>query len=130
MATKGTPNGGLDLIADRVYISGADFTLVAYLNAADSLNAATVASDLTQPATANGYAPITLDGTWTSTNGITGYTPNPSWTPTGSWGGAVTGVAMISGTEVVHFMDLDSAYTVAQQTAGTPLTVDLDTVVA
>ena len=67
MATKGTPNGGLDLIADRVYTSGADFTLVAYQNAADSLSAATVASDLTQPATANGYAPITLNGTWTST---------------------------------------------------------------
>ena len=132
MATEGTPNGGLDnVIADRVYISGADLTLVAYQNAADSLGPTTVAADLTQPATANGYAPILLDGTWSSTNGVVTYThstpPHPKWDATGTWGGDVNGAAIISGTNVVHFEDLTTPFTAA---ANKSLLVDLDTIVS
>ena len=132
MATEGTPNGGLDnVIADRVYISGADLTLVAYQNAADSLSQATVAADLVQPSSANGYAPILLDGTWSSSNGVVTYQhstpPHPKWDATGSWGGDVNGAAIISGADVVHFEDLPSPFAAA---AGKSLLVDLDTIVA
>ena len=131
MATVGTPNGGLDEIALRTYVNGADLTLVAYQNTADSLDADTVAADLTQPATANGYAPILLDGTWASTNGVVTYThstpTHPKWSATGSWGGDVTGAAIIYGTEVMHFKDLTTAFTAA---SGKSLTIDLTTLVA
>lgn len=116
MAREGTPNGGLDEITTRVYIDGADLTLVAYTNTQDSLDSGTVAADLTQPTQANGYAPITLNGTWATNNGVVTYTHpagpntdaqgNPAWYPTGTWSATVTGVAMIFGTKVVHFMDV------------------------
>lgn len=130
MATQGTPYGGLDDIAALAYVSGA-LTLVAYLNTANSLGATTIAADLTQPATANGYAPITLDGTFTSTNGVLTYihsTPtNPTWTATGSWSGTVTGVAIIRGTTVRHFKDLGTAFVAA---GGRKLAVDLASVLS
>lgn len=112
MSRAGTPLGGLDLIADRVYISGADFTLVLYTNTPNSLGDATVAADLVQP-TGSGYAPITLTGTWASVNGLVTYdhgTPdNPMWTAGGAWSAPVTGAAMISGTKVVHFRDYNDS---------------------
>ena len=131
MATSGTPNNGLDEIANRAYITGTDLTLVAYQNTADSLGATTVVSDLTQPASANGYAPIVLDGTWASTNGVLSYThstpTHPEWVASGAWGGNVTGVAIIFGADVIHFKDLASVFSAA---AGKRLRVDLTTVVA
>lgn len=132
MASQGTPNEGLDLLADRVYISGADFHLVAYTNTADSLNDSSVYADLTQPTSSNGYAPILLDGTWSSTNGVITYahsTPtHPEWTATGSWSGTVNGVAIIyNAATLIHFKDLSVAFTAA---SGRILTVDLDTVLA
>ena len=130
MATSGTPNGGLDEIATRSHVSGADFTLVAYQNAADSLGATTVVADLVQPASANGYAPIVLDGTWSVTNGVLGYTHSvglhPTWNATGTWGGAVNGTAVIYNAIVIHFKDLDTPFTAA---AAKSLSIDLDTVV-
>lgn len=129
MATSGTPHAGLDVIATRAYVDGADFSLVAYTNAADSLGDATVTADLTQPTSANGYAPITLDGTWSTSDGVITYvhsTPtNPTWTATGSWSGVVRGVAIVYGTDVVHFKDLASAFTAS---TGKKLAVDLSTV--
>ena len=130
MSTSGTPKEGLDLIGTRVYIDGADLTLVAYTNTADSLDADSVYSDLTQPTSSNGYAPILLNGTWTATDGIMTYvhsTPtNPQWDATGTWSAVVTGVAIVSGTStLVHFKDLTSAFTAA---SGKKLAVDLDTV--
>ena len=132
MATSGTPKEGLDLIGDRVYISGADLTLIAYTNAGNSLDADSVYADLTQPSVSNGYAPITLDGTWTATDGIMTYvhsTPtHPTWTATGTWSGTVNGAAIVSGTSVlVHFKDLAVPFTAAN---GRKLAVDLDTVLA
>lgn len=116
MARQGTPNGGLDEITERVYVNGADLTLVCYTNAQDSLSAATVAADLTQPTQANGYVPIVLNGTWSTTNGVVTYEHpagvntdlfgNPAWFPSAAWSDTVTGVAMIYGSRVVHFMDL------------------------
>jgi len=113
MAHKGTPNAGLVEIGERVYVNGADLTLVAYTNSPDSLGAATVAADLVQPAEANGYAPILLDGTWSvDSNGIVTYLDgglSPGWTASGTWSAPVTGVAIITGTRVLHFRDLDDA---------------------
>lgn len=130
MATQGTPYGGLNDIAALAYVSGA-LTLVAYTNTADSLGSATVAADLTQPTTANGYAPITLDGTWSTSNGVLTYvhsTPtNPTWTATSSWSATVTGVAIIRGTTVRHFKDLTSPFVAA---GGRKLAVDLASVLS
>lgn len=129
MASFGSPNGGLDDIAALAYVSGA-LTLVAYVNTASSLGATTVASDLTQPSSANGYAPITLDGTWISVNGILTYSHgspvNPTWTATGGWSATVTGVAIIRGSVCRHFKDLTVAFVAA---AGKKLAVDLSTVI-
>lgn len=125
MARQGTPNGGLAEITERVYVNGADFTLVAYTNTQDSLGANTVAADLTQPTSANGYAPITLNGTWSTNNGVVTYTHpagpnadalgNPTWFATGAWSAVVTGAALIFGSRVLHFMD-------HRDSAGNPLT--------
>lgn len=128
MATQGTPNAGLDDIASLAYVSGA-LTLVAYTNPGNSLGSTTVAADLTQPTSSNGYAPITLNGTWTSVNGVLTYihsTPtNPGWTATGAWSANVSGVAIIRGSVVRHFKDLASAFIAA---AGKKLEVDLASV--
>ena len=128
MATQGTPNDGLEDIASLAYVSGA-LTLVAYTNTANSLGPTSVFADLNQPTTANGYAPITLDGTWTSVDGVTTYlhsTPtNPSWVALGAWSAPVTGVAIVRGSILRHFKDLPSAFTAA---AGKKLEVDLNSV--
>jgi hypothetical protein len=130
MATQGTPYGGLNDVAALAYVSGA-LTLVCYTNTADSLVTATVAADLTQPSTANGYAPITLDGTWSTSNGVLTYvhsTPtNPTWTATGAWSATVTGVAIIRGATVRHFKDLGSAFVAS---TGRKLAVDLASVLS
>jgi hypothetical protein len=141
MARQGTPNGGLAEITKRVYIDGSDLTLVCYTNTADSLGPSTVAANLTQPTVANGYAPIVLTGTWSSADGIVTYVHpagpnadefgNPAWFPTGSWSAAVTGVAIIFGTAVLHFMDnRDGAGSPVTfvAAAGKKFTVDLATV--
>lgn len=129
MATQGSPYGGLDDIASLAYVSGA-LTLVCYTNTANSLSESTVAANLTQPSTANGYAPIVLDGTWSSVNGILTYQhssgTHPTWTATGSWSATVTGVAIIRGLTVRHFRDLSAAFVAS---AGRKLAVDLDTVI-
>lgn len=115
MAVKGTPLGGLSEIAKRVYIDGADVTLVAYTNTRNTLSSASVAADLTQPTSTNGYAPILLDGTWSELDGVATYqhplgpstdpTGNPQWHCTGTWSANVTGVALIFGTRLLHFKD-------------------------
>ena len=108
MATEGTPNEGLEYASALVY--GSQLSLVCYTNAADSLGPTSVYADLVQPATANGYAPIALDGDWTFTDGTVSYlkdAANPRWTATGSWSVTVTGVAMVDiadGT-LLHFRD-------------------------
>jgi hypothetical protein len=138
---QGTPIAGLEEITKRVYIDGPDLTLVAYTNTQDSLDANTVAATLTQPTVANGYAPVVLSGTWARVGGVVTYTHpagpnadefgNPAWFPTGTWSAPVTGVAIIYGTAVLHFMDnRDGAgdpvtFTAA---AGKKFVVDLSTV--
>lgn len=128
MASQGSPLAGLDDIASLAYVSG-QLTLVAYTNVADSLGPDTVAADLSQPSSNNGYAPIVLDGTWSSSGGVVTYlhsTPtNPVWTATGTWTANVTGVAIIRGSTVRHFKDLSSAF-IAD--AGKKLEVDLNSV--
>lgn len=128
MATQGTPNSGLDDIASLAYVSGA-LTLVCYTNAADSLGPSTVAADLNQPTEQAGYAPIVLNGTWTSVNGVVTYLHstgvNPRWVAQGAWSAVVTGVAIIRGSTCRHFKDI-SPFTAA---AGKPLEVDLNSVV-
>lgn len=133
MATSGTVHEGLDfIVADRVYISGSNFTLVAYANAGDSLSDESTYSDLILPQEANGYAPIVLDGTWGSMDGIVTYThsgpDNPTWTATGAWNATITGVAVIEGTffQLLHFKDLDVPFTAS---ANRKLAIDLNTVV-
>src|SRR6185369_14928944 len=124
MATQGSPLAGLDDIASLAYVSGA-LTLVAYSNPANSLGSSTVAADISQPSSSNGYAPIVLNGTWSSSGGILTYvhsTPtNPGWIATGTWTANVNGVAIVRGSIVRHFKDLSSAFVAA---AGKKLEVD------
>lgn len=138
---QGTPKGGLAEVTKRVYIDGPDLTLVAYTNTQDSLDADSVAADLVQPTASNGYAPIVLTGTWSTTDGVVTYSHpagpsadefgNPAWFPTGTWSAPVTGVAIIYGAAIVHFMDNRDGggspvtFTAA---AGKKFVVDLSTV--
>jgi hypothetical protein len=108
MASEGTPLQGLDYAASKVYTSA--LSLVCYTNAAGSLGDATTYASLTQPATANGYAPIALDGTWTYSNGTVTYLKsgaNPRWTASGTWGATVYGMAMVDivANKILHFRD-------------------------
>lgn len=115
MSREGTPIGGRNLYIQRTLIDGGDLTLVAYTNTQGSLGDDTVLASLTQPTQANGYAPIALSGTWSKSNGVATYVHpagptadadgNPCWFPTGVWSAPVTGVALVSGTDVVHFFD-------------------------
>lgn len=133
MAHSGTPNGGLDEIAERVYVNGADLTLVAYTNTPDSLGPTSVAADLVQPTQTNGYAPITLNGTWATSSGIITYdhgTPdNPQWEASGAWSAAVTGVAIITGSRIMHFRDYDDSGGSWTAAAGRKLAVDITNLV-
>jgi hypothetical protein len=129
MASEGTPDEGLEYTSARVY--GSHLSLVCYTNAADSLGGATVYADLVQP-TGGGYAPITLDGTWSFTDGTVSYLKlgeHPRWTATGVWSATVTGVAMvdISGTKILHFRDNAVPFTAANLKK---LVVDITTLVA
>ncbi len=135
MARKGTPNGGLQEIAERTYIQGADFTLVAYTNSPNSLGPDTEAADLVQPTEANGYAPILLNGAWSvSENGIVTYdhgTPdNPTWTATGTWSAPVTGVAIIGADRCIHFRDFNDAGDSWIAAAGRKLSVQIQEIIA
>ena len=127
---QGTPNGGLDEIATRTYVNGADLTLVCYTNTADSLDLNSTAATLTQPNETNGYAPIVLSGAWSTSNGIVTYDhgggTNPTWSASGAWSATVTGVAIIFGGALMHFKDLSVPFVAA---AGKKLAVDLATVV-
>lgn len=135
MATKGTPNEGRDnIIASRVYTTGT-LQLRLYVNTADSLSAATVFADMTEP-TGTGYAPLTLSGVYTSSNGVVSYddgTPDdPIFENTESAGGSnwsnpITGVFVTDGTYVLHFQDLVSSVTM---TPGYRLRVDLSSLIA
>lgn len=135
MATKGSPLEGFDnIVGPRVYTP--TLTLRCYVNTLDSLSDATVFADIVEP-TGGGYAPITLNGTWTWTDGVGLYdhgTPDdPQFENTNAEGGAnwsqaVTGIWMTDGTSVLHFMDLsDGAVTM---TPGKKLRADISNLVA
>ena len=132
MATDGTPFEGRDnLIGPAVYVSGS-LELRAYVNTAGSLTDSTVFADMTEPA-GTGYAPITLSGTYSFTNGVVTYddgTPdNPLWTAGNNWtGGDVTGSFLTDGVYVLHFKDL--ALGATTMTTGTILEIDLSTLVS
>lgn len=132
MARKGTPNGGLNEIGERAYVNGADFTLVAYTNAPNSLGPTTVAADLVQPTVANGYVPIVMTGTWSINNGILTYDHpgDPEWVATGTWSAPVTGVAMIIGSRVQHFRDFNDAGDSWVAAVGRKLRVNITELVA
>lgn len=108
MAIKGTPYEGRDnIIVPRVY-TGLELRL--YTNTANSLDASTVLADLTYPS-GTGYAPLSLAGVYSSTNGVVTYddgTPDdPRFTAGSNWtGGDVVGVVMTDGTYILHFKDL------------------------
>jgi hypothetical protein len=106
-----------------------------YVNTANSLDADTVFADLVEP-TGTGYAPITLSGVFSETDGVVTYdhgTPddasfeNTNAEGGDNWSQAITGVAMTDGTYVLHFQDLASPVTM---TPGKKLTIDLSTLIA
>lgn len=122
------------MIAGRVYNN--TLTLRLYVNVQDSLDATTVFADMTEP-TGIGYAPITLNGVWSSSDGVITYdhgTPDdPVFENTNSEGGAnwsnpITGVWMTDGVSVLHFQDL--VVSSVTMTPGYKLRVDISTLVA
>ena len=136
MSTNGTPFEGVDNILLNAYTG---LQLILYTNAANSLDRDTVFADLTQPsalddeAAPNGYAAITLSGTWSSTNAVISYdhgTPdNPRFTndgPTYDWN-EVFGSVITDGTYVLHFKDFSSSRTLAP---GATLDIDISSLVS
>lgn len=123
MARQGTPRAGRELIAQCVFGTGGagqgNRTLVAYCNEHDSLDDEIMLDDLQQPDETNGYAPIELDGTWDFTGGVASYEHpegdtndgfgNPCWYTTDALSSPITGVAIVFGNVVQHFMDLRDA---------------------
>lgn len=138
MADFGTPHEGVDNILLNAYTSGGtvdgDLTLVLYTNTSNSLTRSSVYADLTQPDNAaEGYAVITLDGTWSANNSEISYvhsTPtNPIFTNNGGgddWD-AATGSAICDGAFVLHFKDFGNSITV---TNGGTLEIDVSSITA
>ena len=136
MAASGTPKEGRDkIISDRVYTSGT-LDLRCYVNAQDSLDADSVFGDLVEP-TGTGYAPISLTGTFSETDGVVTYdhgTPDdPVFQNTESAGGSnwsqpVSGVAMTDGSYILHFVDIAAGQ--VTMTPGKKLRVDISNLVA
>ena len=129
MSTSGTPFEGRDSIVAPAVYTGLD--LRAYVNTANSLTTATVFADLTEP-TGSGYAPISLAGVFSSSNGVVTYddgTPDsPRWTAGDNWaGGDITGAAITDGTYVLHFKDLSEGP--VTMTTGKVLVVDISTII-
>lgn len=134
MASSGTPNEGRDnVIAARVYVTPLDLRL--YTNLADSLDASSVFADLVEP-TGTGYAAESLTGVFSSTNGVVTYddgTPddvifeNTEAEGGSNWSLAVTGVAMTTGTHILHFQDFSTSVTM---TPGKKLRIDVSSLVA
>lgn len=135
MAISGTTKEGIDnIISDRVY-TASTLDLRCYANTANSLDADTVFADLTEP-TGTGYAPISLVGVFSETDGVVTYdhgTPDdPEFLNTNAAGGSnwsnpITGIAMTNGVYVLHFVDLLTAVTM---TPGKKLRVDISTLIA
>ena len=129
MAVSGTPMEGRDnIIAVNVY-TGLD--LRAYTNTANSLDSSTVFADLSEPS-GSGYAAISLDGAFSSTNGVVTYdagTPDDErWTAGDNWtGGDVVGTAITDGTYVLHFKDLSEGP--VSMTTDKVLVVDISTII-
>lgn len=131
MAIKGTPFQGRDaVIMPRVYTG---LTLVLYTNAANSLDDASTGATLVAPV-GTGYAPIALNGVWSSSLGVVTYdhgTPDdPVFQNTGgvNWSAQVTGAAILAGASLLHFMDdPNGPVTLA---AGKKYLVDLSSLVA
>lgn len=132
MATQGTPYEGRDnIIVPAVYTSG--LKLGVYTNTAGSLSASTVLANITQP-TGAGSGDKTLNGTWSSSNGVITYddgTPdNPIFenTDSGNWSADVTGIFLHNGTYILHFKDLSSG--AVTMTPGDQIEVDISTLIS
>ena len=135
MAIRGTPNEGRDnVISNRVYTTNT-LDLRLYVNLPDSLDASTVFADLVEP-TGTGYAPVTLSGTWSETNGVVTYddgTPddvifeNTNAEGGANWSQDITGAAITDGTYILHFHDLPTPVTM---TPGDRIRVDLSSLIA
>lgn len=135
MATSGTPKEGIDnIISERVYTSGT-LDLRLYVNTANSLDQDTVFADMVEP-TGTGYAPVTLSGVFSETDGVVTYdhgTPddvvfqNTESEGGSNWSQSIKGAFISDGTYVLHFKDLTSAVTM---TPGKRLLIDLSTLIA
>lgn len=136
MADAGTPYEGVDNLLLNAYQSGGtvdgNLTLVLYTNTGDSLTRESVYADLVQPDNAaEGYAAITLDGTWSSSNSVISYvhssSTNPTFQNTGSgtaWD-TVTGSAICDGAYLLHFVDMGNPVALA---ANATLVIDVSTI--
>jgi len=128
VASIGSPNEGLDNVLGALYT--ATFKLLLYTNTQDSLSQSTVLANLTEPTGEDGYAQITLNGTWSQNNGIFTYDhgspDDPFWENTGAgdWAVQPAGVAMTDGTYIVHFKDLVDLVTMIP---GKQIIVDMST---
>jgi hypothetical protein len=134
MATNGTPYEGVDNILLNAYTG---LEIILYTKSGNSLDRTTVYADLVEPSNVdsetdpNGYATITLTGTWSSVDGIISYDHpgNPTFTndaPDDNWD-TVTGAAITDGTYVLHFKDFGTPVTL---TPGGELQIDLSALIS
>lgn len=135
MATSGTPHEGVDNLLISAYTG---LILLLYTNTGNSLDRDTVLADITEPSALddggndNGYAQITLSGTWSSTGSSITYdhgTPdNPVFTNTGvdgNWDPAI-GSVITDGTYILHFKDFGTPVAL---TLGATLEIDISSAV-
>jgi hypothetical protein len=128
MATFGTPNEAKDnVIGPAIYASGLSCGL--YTNTANSLSAASVLADITEPS-GTGYTRVNLNGTWAYNNGVVTHTPNATFENTGgsSWTGDITGAFITDGVYLIHFLDYSAGATT--MTAGKVIDVDISSLVS
>lgn len=136
MATFGTPKEGVDNILINAY-SG--LQLILYTDGFDTFDRDSVLADFTQPSAVdsesdpNGYAAISLTGTWLSSGAVITYDhgggSNPAFTNTGnseSWD-IVYGAAITDGTYVLHFKDFGTSYAID---VGESLEIDISSLVS
>ena len=131
MADSGTAHEGVDNVLINAYTG---LKLILYTNGFQAFDRDSVLADFTEPDSVdsesdpNGYAPVLLNGTWSSLQSVITHVPDVTFTNTGNseaWN-IVYGAAMVTATHVLHWKDFANEYALD---VGQSLVVDLSSMV-